>query len=454
MFHPRTGAGIVSNGAWGSGTVGILNNGNWNSSNSNNGPALATVLQAPRNAVLIPGIYNWAISVQQVGDTTNEIRWYLVEENNQYWFGGIVLGNAVTNVLNGISFGINTGDWTEFKILAAEVDYGDPIEIPQIFEVVVDGEKDEFYNPLEGPDEGYLQIQAGHASDNGYPRDNADLSEKVWAAWDEEWFYLYQEVMDDTITGGTTTNVWETDNLELKFDPQPTDSVTNSIWDTRLTGPGVSPGDSLNNVADSLKQFARRIIPGGFATELAIRWTAIGTTETITPAVGNVFGLAINQHDNDGAARQASIIWAAVMLDAVWNTPKYLGRVYFLDDHKLEFDPTNNMTGAENDLPYDGTPVGVEVAKSEIPTEFSLNQNYPNPFNPSTTIEFALPIESDVNLVVYDALGRVVEELAKGSYTAGYYKYNFNASNLASGIYFYALRAGEFVSIKKLMLIK
>jgi len=308
------------------------------------------------------------------------------------------------------------------------------------------------------PDDGYLQIQAGHGNDNGYPRDNSDLSTKVWAAWDEEWFYLYQEVMDDTITGGTTSNVWETDNLELKFDPQPTDSVTNSIWDTRLTGPGVSPGDSLNNITDPAnKQFARKLIPGGFATELAIKWTAIvsGTgAETITPAVGNVFGLAINQHDNDGAGRQASIMWAAVMLDHVWDTPKYLGRVYFLDDHKLEFDPTNNMTGVENDLPYDGTPVGVEVAKPEIPAEFALSQNYPNPFNPSTTIEFALPKESNVSLIVYDALGRVVKELANGSYTAGYYTYNFNASDLASGIYFYALRAGDFVSVKKLMLLK
>ena len=458
LFQPRTGAGTVSNGTWGSGTVGILNNGNWNSSNSNGGPALATILQEPRNAEIIPGTYSWAISVQQVGDTTNEVRWYLLEENKQYFYGGIVQGNAVTNQLNGICFGINTGDWTEFNILAAEVDYGAPIDIPKIFEIVIDGEKDEFYNTLVDPDDGYLQIQAGHGNDNGYPRDNSDLSTKVWAAWDEEWFYLYQEVMDDTITGGTTSNVWETDNLELKFDPQPTDSVTNSIWDTRLTGPGVSPGDSLNNITDPAnKQFARKLIPGGFATELAIKWTAIvsGTgAETITPAVGNVFGLAINQHDNDGAGRQASIMWAAVMLDHVWDTPKYLGRVYFLDDHKLEFDPTNNMTGVENDLPYDGTPVGVEVAKPEIPAEFALSQNYPNPFNPSTTIEFALPKESNVSLIVYDALGRVVKELANGSYTAGYYTYNFNASDLASGIYFYALRAGDFVSVKKLMLLK
>src|SRR5512145_3043637 len=73
-FCPRSGAGTVANGAWGSGTVGVLNNGNWNSTNSNNGPALATILQAPRNAELVPGTYDFAFSVRAVNDTTNEIK--------------------------------------------------------------------------------------------------------------------------------------------------------------------------------------------------------------------------------------------------------------------------------------------------------------------------------------------------------------------------------------------
>jgi hypothetical protein len=102
--------------------------------------------------------------------------------------------------------------------------------------------------------------------------------------------------------------------------------------------------------------WVRKAIPGGYALELAIQWSALTYfTENITPAVGNVFGLAINQHDNDGRGHQATIQWAAVLKDSVWCTPKYFGTVKFLADHKLQFIPTNNMTGVTNPIPYDGS---------------------------------------------------------------------------------------------------
>lgn len=90
----------------------------------------------------------------------------------------------------------------------------------------------------------------------------------------------------------------------------------------------------------------------------------------------------------------------------------------------------------------------------QVPTVYSLKQNYPNPFNPTTTIEFGLPQNSEINLVAYDISGRVVAELAKGRFEAGYHKFNFDASNLASGVYFVKLRAGDFVSVNKAMLVK
>ncbi|MEJ2616711.1 MAG: T9SS type A sorting domain-containing protein, partial [Ignavibacteriaceae bacterium] len=104
-----------------------------------------------------------------------------------------------------------------------------------------------------------------------------------------------------------------------------------------------------------------------------------------------------------------------------------------------------------------GSPVitGVSDEKnSTLPMTFSLSQNYPNPFNPTTTIKFGLPKAADVSLVVYDILGRKVTELVHGNLTAGYHTVNFNASNLASGVYFYRIQAGDFVSVKKLMLLK
>ena len=96
----------------------------------------------------------------------------------------------------------------------------------------------------------------------------------------------------------------------------------------------------------------------------------------------------------------------------------------------------------------------IEEAKAAIPTEFGLNQNYPNPFNPSTVIRYALPKASDVKIVVFDILGRVVASLVNERKSAGYYELPFNAASLASGTYFYRIQAGEFVQTKKMLLLK
>ena len=89
-----------------------------------------------------------------------------------------------------------------------------------------------------------------------------------------------------------------------------------------------------------------------------------------------------------------------------------------------------------------------------VPTNFNLKQNYPNPFNPSTTIKFALPIESRVKINVYNTLGQLVETLVDKEMESGNHEVNFDASRLASGIYMYQLQAGEYISIRKMVLIK
>lgn len=95
----------------------------------------------------------------------------------------------------------------------------------------------------------------------------------------------------------------------------------------------------------------------------------------------------------------------------------------------------------------------VEV-DAQTPTEFKLSQNYPNPFNPSTTIEFALPQASNVDLTVYNSIGEEVVNLVNQNMEAGFHTVNFNASELNSGIYVYRLQAGDFISIRKMILMK
>ncbi|MBI2430191.1 MAG: cellulase family glycosylhydrolase [Ignavibacteriales bacterium] len=89
-----------------------------------------------------------------------------------------------------------------------------------------------------------------------------------------------------------------------------------------------------------------------------------------------------------------------------------------------------------------------------IPAEFSLGQNFPNPFNPETTIKYAVPVSGFVSLTVRDVLGKEVSTPVHEVKSPGDYSVRFAAGTLPSGIYFYTLRAGNFVSTKKLMLLK
>lgn len=109
-----------------------------------------------------------------------------------------------------------------------------------------------------------------------------------------------------------------------------------------------------------------------------------------------------------------------------------------------------------NGILYGDTAVPVSVHKisSELPSVFSLFQNYPNPFNPVTKINFDLPKNSKVKLVVYDLLGREVRTLVESELLTGKYEFEFDGGDLVSGVYFYRIVAGDFVQTKRMVLIK
>jgi hypothetical protein len=94
------------------------------------------------------------------------------------------------------------------------------------------------------------------------------------------------------------------------------------------------------------------------------------------------------------------------------------------------------------------------ISFEEVPTEYALYQNYPNPFNPSTTIEFDIPERTNVKLIIYDILGREIETLIDKELEPGKYKFNFNATNLPTGVYFYTLKTPKFIKTNKMLLIK
>ena len=98
--------------------------------------------------------------------------------------------------------------------------------------------------------------------------------------------------------------------------------------------------------------------------------------------------------------------------------------------------------------------VGIKDGTDETAQEFHLVQNYPNPFNPKTNISYSLPVSGDVSLIVYNLLGEEVTRLVDGQMPSGTYTTTWNASNVASGIYFYRLASGDFIQTKKMVLLR
>jgi len=102
----------------------------------------------------------------------------------------------------------------------------------------------------------------------------------------------------------------------------------------------------------------------------------------------------------------------------------------------------------------DTTLTNIKEEEHSFKTNYQLCQNYPNPFNPSTKISYQLPKAGNITLKVFDVLGKEVTTLVNEYKNIGRYEIEFNANNLPSGVYFYQLKAGNFVQTKKMILIK
>ena len=96
----------------------------------------------------------------------------------------------------------------------------------------------------------------------------------------------------------------------------------------------------------------------------------------------------------------------------------------------------------------------VEIQLNLLPNKFQLEQNYPNPFNPTTIIHYTVGSRQFLTLKIYDLLGREIQTLVDEEKSAGFYKAEFDGSSFPSGVYFYQLRAGDFVATKKMILMK
>jgi hypothetical protein len=108
---------------------------------------------------------------------------------------------------------------------------------------------------------------------------------------------------------------------------------------------------------------------------------------------------------------------------------------------------------SDNSFTIGAAVTGISSPQNTV-TTYALYQNYPNPFNPATVISYQVPKSSPVALIVFDILGREVRTLVNQEQPAGRYTITFDASNLASGVYFYRMQAAGFVQTRRLLLLR
>lgn len=135
---------------------------------------------------------------------------------------------------------------------------------------------------------------------------------------------------------------------------------------------------------------------------------------------------------------------------------------------KFEFTPLAGLDGSStidfkeiiladsqgNQVTAEASSFDISFTNSALPAKTALNGTYPNPFNPSTTVNYGLSNDGHIEIMVYDATGRLVEELVNQNQPAGYHSITWNAANQASGMYFVKMIAGDIVQTQKLMLLK
>ncbi len=175
----------------------------------------------------------------------------------------------------------------------------------------------------------------------------------------------------------------------------------------------------------------------------------------VTATEVNNFGFDIERSKKTGVSSQ-NLQWEKIGFVKGYGNSNSPKQYSFIDKTITSGTYYYRLKQIDNDGQFKYSPVVEAVINS--PSSFALSQNYPNPFNPSTIIRFALPEEANVELVIYNSEGQQVAVLINQKMAAGFHQVSFDRNSagqeLASGIYFYRLTAGNFIDTKKMMLLK
>lgn len=465
LLTPRSGSNDAVSGNGGLGIAWTLNGGSWISTWS--GLAMGHQNQAPRRAEFLPGTYEFEISVQPQADGTTELRWYIISEDEEsYWHAGVHTDTTAQKTdFNGFTFSMANAtevEATGINLYAVQVDRGAPITIPP-------APFDAFY----ASDWGFLGGKLGGTSET-----------------DSAWALTPGDLVGDVSVGGDAATGWANVGTHFGNSIIPTASEALRITaDVTFEGGGFTEEGSFRfgvfnsnfGSLDSTDAVGYVYTGTDTATGYVISPAATGgTISTVENAPWYEAATSISDQTTSGVAEAGDY----ELTLAVWPNGSGGNNVAA----KLEGDngyryevanvDANAVATAFNSFAFgtnNSTTTGITIealyvelvdpatitvsteegrGNDELPNAFALEQNYPNPFNPTTNIDFALPNAADVQLTVYNMLGQKVATLVNERMQAGAHQVTFDASSIASGMYVYRIEAGNFVSTKKMMLIK
>ena len=288
---------------------------------------------------------------------------------------------------------------------------------------------------------------SGTLAPNTHVDSDADLSVKAWVAMDNDYLYYAFDITDDINSIDTSIASYLTDGADIFFGLYDWHGVSHTSYKRgaepdyhlRFVSNGVysdNPGGRFI-VRPGENYIFKEKFPSGYIIEGKLSFAQLAAIpnpadDIFVPLVGKRIPIDYAINDADATGQREGIMtlspnnedqsWADV---SRW-TYTWIG---------------NSMTDVEED-------------DNNIVVAFDLDQNYPNPFNPSTIIKYSIPTTELVELKVFNVLGQEVASLVNEVKNAGVHYANFNASDLASGVYVYRINAGSFVSTKKMLLIK
>ncbi len=221
-------------------------------------------------------------------------------------------------------------------------------------------------------------------------------------------------------------------NIRVNFTTAPANGLT-----VKADNPAINPNPNIHN-ANGYLAMTTTSVASGAAIGLNILTFNTSGFYRFTPGTYLLATIRWNRLDSTCLATMTYRV-----------PPEQFPTTVFDSTVQMIYNTTWNVTN-----PPGGVVVSVINNSGVIPTVYNLYQNYPNPFNPSTTIKFDIPKATYAKLIIYDILGREVMKLIDEKINAGSYDISWDGSGFASGTYIYKLEAGEYKSIKKMILLK